>query len=171
MLYQIRKNADKSYTLQLGGTVRQIERLAEYFNQSLPYPGMRHLYLHTKTKKHAKQIINDIPANLAKVKRNISYIYEVNYYGGVDKEQFADCRYDEILKILSKETDEIVNLAQTYSSKPIVPKLIENKMWQGGDYQRKVWRIGQDKQIEFKKKPNDYFVFVKNRHHYFNVFR
>lgn len=170
MIYQIRKNDDSNYTLQLGGTERQIERLAKYFNVKLSIPGLRQMYLNTTTRKEARQKVADIPASLAKVKRDISYVYEVNYYGDVDKEQFADCRRDVMLKQLSETTEEIIDLASTTSAKPVVPKLIKNESWQGGNYQRKVWQIGDCKQIEFLKKPNDHFTFVKNRHHYFNAF-
>lgn len=170
MIYQIRKNDDSNYTLQLGGTERQIERLADYFNIKLSMPDLRHMFLNTTTRKEAQQKVADIPASLAKIKRDISYVYEVNYYGVVDKEQFADCRRDVMLKQLRETTEEIINLVSTTTAKPVVPKLIRNESWQGDSYQRKVWQIGDEKQIEFLKKPNDYFTFVKNRHHYFNMF-
>lgn len=170
MIYQIKKKSNCNYTLQLGGTERQIERLATYFNVKLSMPGLRHMCLNTTTRKEAQQKVDNIPIALAKVKRDISYVYEVNYYGDVDKEQFADCRHDVMLKQLSETTEEIIDLVSTNTSKPVVPKLIKNESWHGYDYQRKVWQIGDDKQIEFLKKPNDYFTFVKNRHRYFNVF-
>lgn len=170
MLYQIRKNDDSNYTLQLGGTERQIERLANHFNIKPSMPGLRHLFLNAATRKKARQTVEDIPASLAKIKQDISYIYEVNYYGTVDKEQFADCRHNVMLKQLSETTEEIIDLVSTNTSKPVIPKLIKNESWQGGNYQRKVWQIGDEKQIEFFKKPNDYFTFVKNRHRYFNIF-
>lgn len=170
MLYQIRKNGDSDYTLQIGGTERQIERLANYFNIKLSMLGLRHIFLNIATRKKARRIVADIPTSLAKVKRDISYVYEVNYYGTADKELFADCRQDAILKQLNETTEEIIDLASTNTSNPVVPKLIKNESWQGGDYQRKVWQIGAEKQIEFLKKPNEYFTFIKNRHHYFNAF-
>lgn len=73
MIYQIRKNGDNNYTLQLGGTERQIERLAKYFNVKLSIPGLRHIVLNTATKKEAQQKVADISASLAKIKRDISY--------------------------------------------------------------------------------------------------
>lgn len=32
------------------------------------------------------------------------------------------------------------------------------------------WQIGAKNQIEFFKRQNDCFTFVKNRHHYYNIF-
>lgn len=170
MIYQIRKNQDEDYTLQIGGTERQVERLADYFKVKLPYSGMRSLTLNTQTKKKAQKMVDEIPSKLAKIKRDISYVYSVKYYGSAEHEYFADCRYKAILKILNHETDEITNLAQAGSNTPVVPKLIKNEAWQGGAYQNKVWQIGKTRKIEFSKKPNNYFTFVKNRHHYHSIF-
>ena len=173
MIYQINKQNDK-YQIQIGGTVRQIERLSDYFNVDVPFQGIQYMYLYDfASRSDAQKVIDEIPEKLAKVKTDISYVYQVNYYGSIDKEVFSDCRKDVAEEYLKNEIEEITELVNNTEEHkfPIEPKLTVNRIWgTDDDYQDKTWQIGS-KQVEFSKSPNAYFTFVKKRHRYNNMFR
>ena len=173
MLYQITTESPNKYTLTVNGTECQIRTRDLVFKmdiKNITY-GQRHLMLHGLSKSKAYRLINGIPNNKIKVKHDISYIYSVNYYGIADREEYADCRKEVAEQILVEKIEDIVQLVNNTkeSQIPIKPKLEEQKKWNDNNYERKVWKIGSST-VEFSKKPNPYFRFVKNRNKYYTIF-
>lgn len=171
MLYQIQKGElSDTYKVTIQGTARQIERLCNYFDEEVPYSGAIRMSTYFKTKQAAYKAVNDLPKDF-KVKTNISYVYKVNYWSIVDQEHFQDCRPEPIKEILQQELDKIEALInQTESHKfPITTKLITDNSWDDGDYIHKEWKIGSAR-IEYRKSPNPYFSFVKNKHKWSSIF-